>query len=204
MPTATMSIELATQIHQLFGDCTALFECETPAELVENFNEMVAEHEGGDPVDVAYWLDIQLGIEDAFGTPSEMIAEVKDRLKAAGFFGEVIDVAALKPDPVDHYALALERFKSSKTIAPFLTESTTGYDNGRVISFCLKQERHARGRIGNTIRVKDGPNASVRGVIVEAEVSGIRNRGRSIVAQFRVVLESGDAKVRREFFIEQL
>lgn len=114
---------------------------------------------------------------------------------------ETILVSELKPDP--------EPYPNAVTSAKFqtLARAIAGDDDDwcyRLYRFCVKAGSHARRKIGSPITVRLEKNVRVSGVVVEADVYKLRNRGRSTVAQFRVVIESGEAKARRELFIEGL
>lgn len=58
--------------------------------------------------------------------------------------------------------------------------------------------------IGKTFAVRESKTVVVRGTIVECEVAGVGAAGRSMVAQFRIVMECGSAKVRREFLVGRI
>lgn len=72
-----LDIQTARKIRELFGECSSLYECHTVQELIDDYAEMVAEQP---ETTIGYWLGIQLSIEDAFGTPSEMITDIRARL----------------------------------------------------------------------------------------------------------------------------
>lgn len=69
----------------------------------------------------------------------------------------------------------------------------------RVYRYCLKAHRHAQQKVGRDIKIRTGSNSAVRGVVVKAELSGLRHRDASIVPQFRITLECGVNKVIRTF-----
>jgi hypothetical protein len=73
-----MDIATANKIRDLFGPCTALYECWNAQDIVNDFNSMVEEEPA---TTIGYWLGIQLSVEDAFGTHSELRKEVGDRLR---------------------------------------------------------------------------------------------------------------------------
>jgi hypothetical protein len=73
----TLTPELAAKIHEAFGPCSAMYECNTVPEIVAAFEEMLNEKPARD---LAYWIDIQLRVEDASGSSSEVIADIKQRL----------------------------------------------------------------------------------------------------------------------------
>ncbi len=62
----------------------------------------------------------------------------------------------------------------------------------------------AAGAVGITYTIRTGEGAGVTRKIVEASFIGWRPRGRSSIAQFRVVMECGEAKLRRTFVLERL
>lgn len=76
--TNTLDVQTARKIRELFGSCSSLYECHTVQELIADFAEMVAENPA---TTLEYWLGVQLSIEDAFGTSSAMIAEIRNRLR---------------------------------------------------------------------------------------------------------------------------
>lgn len=55
-----------------FGDCSAMYECESISSLLRNYNNSEE--------NIADWVDTQLRIEDAIGTPTKMLEEIKLRL----------------------------------------------------------------------------------------------------------------------------
>lgn len=85
----------------MFGTGTAMYECENVASLYKNYYESESET-------LADWLDIQLRVEDAFGTGTETIAGVRARLEEEGLIAprpskptdDVADVLTIKPEDV--------------------------------------------------------------------------------------------------------
>jgi hypothetical protein len=71
--------ELAAKIYGAFGSCSALFECHTVEEILDNFRDM-QNNDLQNNVDVAHWLDIQLRVVDCCGSGSQMIADITQRL----------------------------------------------------------------------------------------------------------------------------
>lgn len=58
---------------EAFGPCTRLYECMEHRELVESITERPDES-------AADWLDAQLRVEDACGTPIALLAKVEERV----------------------------------------------------------------------------------------------------------------------------
>lgn len=75
-----MDLQTARKVRELFGPCSSLYECHTEQELVDDYAELAAEH-GDNPTVFGYWLGIQLSIEDAFGIHSDIIKEIRNRLR---------------------------------------------------------------------------------------------------------------------------
>jgi len=58
--------------------------------------------------------------------------------------------------------------------------------------------------IGATIRVRLDERTKIFGTVVAAEFAGVRNRGESLIAKFKVTVESGAAKARHIVHLESL
>lgn len=64
----------------------------------------------------------------------------------------------------------------------------------------------AQRAVGKQFRVRPWNDSKVTfsGIIVEASPAGTRRTARSIIQQFKIVLESGVNKTRREFTVSRL
>lgn len=67
----------------------------------------------------------------------------------------------------------------------------------RSVQACLRA-------IGKQKTMRLDKKTTITGTIVEARFHGVRVRSASVVAQFKIVLECGPAKSRREFICEIL
>jgi hypothetical protein len=67
-----------------------------------------------------------------------------------------------------------------------------------------RADQMCRNAIGKEMRIKQTNRLAITGTILEAKPLGMRNRGRSTIQQFEVILECGLAKVRRDFIVEAL
>jgi hypothetical protein len=82
-PSDQVDLELATEIRELFGDCSVMYETQTPAEIQKDFNQMRVEREAeGLSTSLHYWLDIQLRVEDGAGSGSALREMIRARLNA--------------------------------------------------------------------------------------------------------------------------
>jgi hypothetical protein len=77
-PWPVVDVNFVEEVREAFGECSAMFECHTVAEMTENFLETTASLP--DEIKLHWWLDLNLSVEDGFGTASEMIAGMEARL----------------------------------------------------------------------------------------------------------------------------
>jgi hypothetical protein len=71
-------------------------------------------------------------------------------------------------------------------------------------SLAIRGKRMARESIGKRFTVRSSNSLSHEGEIIECNVDGVRNRPKSVIVQFRVVMLCGKNRVRKEFVVEKL
>lgn len=77
-PETPLTLELMKEIREAFGECSSMFECHTVEEMFANLNDITRDVPG--EFKLHYWLDLNLSVEDGFGTPTEMINDMEARL----------------------------------------------------------------------------------------------------------------------------
>ena len=98
-------------------------------------------------------------------------------------------------------AASAERMKDPEYVKQLELQKQREYAAARLES---KAFHLCRRSIGRKMSVRREDGIISEGVIVEASFAGVRNRNRSVVSQFKVVMECGVKKVRREFTVERL
>lgn len=127
--------------------------------------------------------------------PWTMADEIRRRNSTPGGWGGSDD-----PASAEERSIPLEFLKPDPTPAPEPRNEAERRSlklRQRSVGLCAEA-------IGRRVRVRLGRNELVSGVIVEAEPSSQRQAGRSIIQRFRVVLECGESKQRREVVVEKL